>query len=154
MEILLADSSLFSAIRKYDRHISPLRLEACINDYRVYVLRNADTVVGVLRYSLFWQTIPFLDLLFLDEACRGKGHGRRMMSHWESAMAELGYPYVMLSTQEDETAKDFYEVLGYHRIGAFRPPEQEADEIIYLKELSPAALVPPFTEGQIPSKTY
>ena len=52
-------------------------------------------------------------------------------------MASAGYPYVMLSTQEDETAKFFYEKLGYRRIGAFLPPEQDADEIIYLKELTP-----------------
>jgi hypothetical protein len=30
--------------------------------------RVKDPVVGVLRYSLFWQTIPFLDLLYIDEA--------------------------------------------------------------------------------------
>jgi ribosomal protein S18 acetylase RimI-like enzyme len=49
----------------------------------------------------------------------------------------MGYPYVMLSTQEDETAFIFYEKIGYRRIGAFLPPEQEADEIMYLKELKP-----------------
>ena len=47
-----------------------------------------------------------------------------------------GYSYVMLSTQEDESAKYFYETLGYRRIGAFLPPEQDADEIMYLKELT------------------
>lgn len=50
-------------------------------------------------------------------------------------MRTMKYPYVMLSTQEDETAKYFYEKLGYRRIGAFLPPEQDADEIMYLKEL-------------------
>lgn len=48
----------------------------------------------------------------------------------------MGYNYVMLSTQEDETAKNFYVKLGYRRIGAFLPPEQEADEIMYLKEFN------------------
>ena len=52
-------------------------------------------------------------------------------------MKRMGYPYVMLSTQEDETAKFFYEKMGYRRIGAFLPPEQEADEIMYLKEFHP-----------------
>lgn len=50
-------------------------------------------------------------------------------------MRTMKYNYVMLSTQEDETAKYFYEKLGYHRIGAFLPPEQDADEIMYLKTL-------------------
>ena len=58
-----------------------------------------------------------------------------MMEHWESVMQRMKYKYVMLSTQEDETAKYFYEKLGYRRIGAFLPPEQDAEEIMYLKTL-------------------
>lgn len=135
MEITLVQCADFRAIQKYDCHISSVRLKSCIRGHQVYALRDASNLVGVLRYSLFWQSIPFLDLIYIDESYRGKGHGRLMMSHWESAMAELGYKYVMLSTQEDESAKYFYEKLGYHRIGAFLPPEQAADEIMYLKEL-------------------
>ncbi len=135
METNLALLKDLSAVQKYDRHIPSVRLRDCIRDHQVYALRDASSLVGVLRYSLFWQSIPFLDLIYIDESYRGKGYGRLMMSHWESAMAELGYKYVMLSTQENETAKYFYEKLGYHRIGAFLPPEQTADEIMYLKEL-------------------
>lgn len=135
METNLALLKDFSAVQKYDSHIPSDRLRDCIQCRQVYVLRDASGIVGVLRYSLFWQSIPFLDLIYIDEFYRGKGDGRQMMEHWESAMAELGYKYVMLSTQEDETAKYFYEKLGYHRIGAFLPPEQAADEIIFLKVL-------------------
>lgn len=135
MEITLARSAWLSAIRVFDRHIPDSRLCACIDCGQVYVLRDGDRIVGVLRYSLFWQTIPFLDLLYLDSACRGRGYGRRMMAHWESTMAQLGYRYAMLSTQADETAKYFYEALGYHQIGAFLPPEQSADELLYVKTL-------------------
>ena len=59
-----------------------------------------------------------------------------MMTRWEQTMMAMGYSYVMLSTQEDEDAKYFYEKLGYRTIGAFLPPEQDANEIMYLKELS------------------
>jgi ribosomal protein S18 acetylase RimI-like enzyme len=96
----------------------------------VDVLRDGEKIVGVLRYNLFWQSIPFLDLLYIDEAYRGCGWGSRMMAFWEENMKAMGYSYVMLSTQEDEPAKFFYE-----KIGAFLPPEQEADELMYLKEL-------------------
>ena len=50
-------------------------------------------------------------------------------------MRVMGYPYVVLFTKEDETAKFFYKKIGYRRIGAFLPPEQDADEIMFLKEL-------------------
>lgn len=136
MEIELAAGRHFNAIRSYDRHIPSPRLVNCINNNQVYVLRDGNRIAGVLRFNLFWQTIPFLDLLYLDEACRGQGWGRRMMEHWEAKMRDLGCKYTMVSTQEDETAKYFYEKLGYCRIGAFLPPEQKAEEIVYVKELS------------------
>ena len=50
-------------------------------------------------------------------------------------MREAGYRYVLTSTQEDETAKFFYEKLGYEQCGSFFPPEQEAAELIYRKKL-------------------
>ena len=136
MEIRLAVAKDKKKILKYDCHIHHNKVGECIYNGKVDVLCDGDKIVGVLRWNLFWQSIPFLDLLFIDEAYRGQGWGRKMMEDWEDTMKAMGYPYVMLSTQEDETAKYFYETLGYSRIGAFLPPEQEADEIMYLKELN------------------
>ena len=121
-------------ILKYDRHIHHNKVSACIDNGLVFVLCDDDKILGILRYNLFWQSIPFLDLIYIGEACRGQGWGTKMMTYWEEAMMGMGYPYVMLSTQEDETAKLFYEKIGYHRIGAFLPPDQEADELMYLKK--------------------
>lgn len=135
MEITLATGRQFPAIRCFDRHIPSPRLADCINNNQVYVLREDQEIRGVLRYSLFWQTIPFLDLIYLNETCRGQGWGKRMMQHWETRMRAMGYAYTMLSTQADETAKYFYEKLGYRRVGAFLPPKQDAEEILYLKQI-------------------
>ncbi len=147
MIIELAHGKDKQEIAKLDSHIQPARLDECIWNSQVYVLKDdsikdggqnhslKDPVVGVLRYSLFWQSIPFLDLLYIDEAYRGKGFGSRMMSEWEQSMRILGYKHVMTSTQADETAWRFYEKLGYCKVGGFLPPEQDADEWIYLKQL-------------------
>ena len=136
MKIQQAVIDEYEQIQAYDRHIPPERLKACMENGWIYILKeDAGHVVGVLRYSLFWQTIPFLDLLFLDEQWRGQGFGRQMMTEWEQAMRSRGYAYCMLSTQEDETAKDFYQKLGYEKIGAFLPPEQPVEEWIYQKAL-------------------
>ena len=135
MEIRLAVATDKQKILKYDCHIHHNRVSECIDNGLVDVLFDGDRIVGVLRYNLFWQSIPFLDLIFIDETYQGQGWGSQMMTKWEDSMKSMGYPYVMLSTQEDETAKYFYEKLGYRRIGSFLPPEQDADEIMYLKEL-------------------
>ena len=136
MEIRLAVAEDKAKILKYDCHIHHNKVGECIHNGLMDVLCDGSNIVGVLRWYLFWQSIPFLDLIYIDEAYRGQGWGRKMMAQWEDSMKVMGYPYVMLSTQEDETAKYFYEKLGYRRIGAFLPPEQEADEIMYLKELT------------------
>lgn len=134
MEIQLAGIEDLEQAARFDRHIPAARLEHCIREGQVSVLQDGNRILGVLRWSLFWQMIPFLDLIYIDDACRGMGHGRQMMEQWEREMKEQGYSCVMLSTQADETAKDFYEKLGYRRIGTFLPPEQEAEELMYLKE--------------------
>lgn len=135
MTIRSAAAADFREVSGYDCHIPADRLIGCIENGQVYVLEDDGGAIGTLRYSLFWQTIPFLDLLFIDERYRGRGHGTRAMAYWEQQMAALGFDHVMLSTQADETARDFYEKLGYRRIGAFLPPDQDADELMYLKKL-------------------
>lgn len=125
-----------TGIAHYDRHIPDDRLLACIRSGMVDVLADEARIVGVLRWSLFWQCIPFLDLISIDPGFHGRGWGTGMMEHWERSMAEKGFAHVLLSTQEDESAKYFYERLGYTLCGSFLPPEQDAQELIYRKELA------------------
>ena len=121
MMIEIAKKKDKQKIEKLDRHIPSQCLKECIRKGWVYILMDNEqnhrlqaSVVGILRYSLFWQTIPFLDLLYLDEAYRNRGFGTEMMRKWERAMEALGHQYVMTSTQADEDAWRFYEKLGIH----------------------------------------
>lgn len=136
MELILAQPSQLQAAAQLDSHIPEQRLEKCIGDGFVYLLMDGGNAVGILRYSLFWQTIPFLDLIYLTDAFRCKGLGTVMINRWEAEMAAKGFSSVLVSTQADETAYLFYEKRGYRPIGSFLPPEQSADELIYLKTLS------------------
>ena len=135
MTIRTAVPADLDGIRNYDRHIPAARLEDCIRRGQVVVLEDNGKILGVLRWNLFWQSLPFLDLIFLDDALRGQGWGTEMMARWEINMAEQGFRHVLLSTQEDETSKFFYEKLGYTLCGDFLPPGQDARELMYRKEL-------------------
>lgn len=134
MVIELANSKDKQQILKYDKHIPPSALGECIYNNFVYILKDEKTVVGVLRYSLFWQTIPMLDLIYIDEEYQHKGYGTQMIACWEEKMKLMGYKHLMTSTQSDETAWEFYEKIGFHKAGSFLPPEQDVDELIYTKE--------------------
>ena len=135
MTIEMALPEDLAQIRGYDCHIPRERLLRSIQDSQVLALKNGGFVLGMLRWSLFWQTIPFLDLIFLDDTARNQGWGSEMMAHWEHQLRAIGYDYAMTSTQADETAWQFYEKLGYRKIGSFLPPDQEAQELIYGKAL-------------------
>ena len=137
MMIRTAVPADLNEVRNYDRHIPLSRLEDCIRRGQVDVLLIDGRIAGILRWNLFWQSLPFLDLIFLDEAVRGQGWGTEMMAHWETNMASQGFDHVLLSTQEDETSKFFYEKLGYTLCGSFLPPDQDAQELMYRKELKP-----------------
>ena len=101
MIIEIAQSKDEPKIAKLDYHIPPSRLGECIRSGQVYVLKDDPTknggqdhrlkapVVGVLRYSLFWRTIPFLDLLYIDDAYRRQGFGTQMMHDWETEMKKV-----------------------------------------------------------------
>ena len=135
MEIRTAVPADLDGIRSYDRHIPLSRLKDCIHRALVDVLVDGCKIVGVLRWNLFWQSLPFLDLIYLDDTLRGQGWGTKMMAHWEANMAALGFDHVLLSTQSDETSKSFYEKLGYRRCGSFLPPDQDVEELMYRKDL-------------------
>ena len=117
-------------ISKYDEQASKLK-----NLKFVYVLKDQDEVVGVLRYSLFWQKIPFVENLFIDESYRGNDYGTLMMLQWEEEMYKLGYTDVMLSTEQAETAKEFYIKIGYQLSGCFLPPKQKSQELMFKKKI-------------------
>ena len=137
MKIKTANINDLGNILKIDRHVPKDRLEKLIGEGFIYLLEDEvkGSIEGVLRYSLFWQTIPFLDLIILNENYRNKGFGTLLMDKWESEMQNQGFKQVMTSTQADETAWQFYEKRGYLNKGGFFPPNQEAKEIIYIKEL-------------------
>lgn len=134
LQIKLAMNGDTDRISQYDRHIDSNKLEDAIKNRFVYVLKDASRIVGVLRYSYFWQSIPFLDLIHIDITYRKKGYGKSMMDYWERKMKKMGYDAVMLSTQEDEKAHYFYEKLGYKYVGKFLPPHQDVYELMYSKE--------------------
>ncbi len=134
MNIQIASPADLSLLAQLDRHISPAELERAISLSRVYCLRDGDRLAGWLRYNLFWDNTPFLNLLFLAENCRGHGYGRELLRYWEAEMARMGFRLVLTSTQSDEYAQHFYRHMGYQAVGGFTLPG-DVYELIFVKEI-------------------
>lgn len=133
MEIRTAGKSDFEIISAHDKHIRKTELETVMSLGRVIVAEDNEILMGWLRWNLFWDNTPFINMLFMFEECRNNGYGKAMVSYWERRMQEEGYKLVMTSSLSNETAQHFYRKLKYVDSGALRLPG-EALEIIFTKE--------------------
>lgn len=121
-----------------DKHISENELNNKIKHKRAYIIFNDHKPAGILRYNLFWDNIPFLTMIYIDEAYQNRGLGRNAIIYWENEMQSLGYKMVMTSTQSDEGAQHFYRKLGYKDSGCLvmdMPHFQQAMEMFFVKGL-------------------
>ncbi len=121
-------------IKVYDSHINEEELINAINLKRVLVMFENNKFVGWLRYNLFWDNIPFMNMLYFLEDERNKGNGSKMISFWEKEMKDKGYKSVMTSTLSNEQAQFFYRKHGYIDSGSLILP-QEPLEIIFYKNM-------------------
>ncbi|MCM1187363.1 MAG: GNAT family N-acetyltransferase [Lachnoclostridium sp.] len=132
--IQYADEQDFDILKKYDKHIDAVELQKSIADKKVLIMFN-DAFSGWLRYNLFWDSIPFMNMLYLLEDFRGKGYGKQLVDFWEREMQSRQYKIVMTSTQSDEQAQFFYRRIGYVDCGALLLPNEPL-EIILSKSLA------------------
>lgn len=131
--IRYANENDVEIISKYDKHISKEELENIIRLQRVIVMFEDNTFVGWLRYNLFWDNTPFMNMLYLLDNEREKGKGSQLVAFWENEMKNKKYEFVLTSTQSNEEAQFFYRKLGYIDSGSLLLPNEPLEIILYKK---------------------
>lgn len=134
MIIRIATEDDLPFLEKNDRHIRLSEIRALVGQNRILLAEMDGVIVGWLRWGLFWDNTPFMNMLYFLEGYRGKGYGRQIVEHWETQMRQEGYDLVMTSSLSDEQAQHFYRKLGYVDSGSLLLPG-EALEIIFTKSL-------------------
>lgn len=134
MQIRYAEAADIDKLAENDEHITKEELKNAVRLHRVYIAEEDGRFAGWLRYNLFWDNTPFMNLLYMLEPYRGKGFGKEIVSFWEEEMAQQGYETVMTSTSSVEYAQHFYFKLGYAAIGGFRL-DGDFYEVIFAKQL-------------------
>lgn len=135
MNIRNAEKLDIETLSMHDLHIRREELETVISLGRVIVAEENGVFMGWLRWNLFWDNTPFMNMLFLLEEYRNCGYGKALISYWEKRMRENGFEYVMTSTLSNEEAQHFYRKLNYVDSGALRIPGEPL-ELIFLKRVS------------------
>ncbi len=133
--IRYADERDLDILKKHDKHIEASELLKSINAKRVLIMLDNDEFIGWLRFNLFWDSIPFMNMLYFLEDYRGKGYGKQLVDFWEKEMLSSQHKFVMTSTQSDEKAQFFYRKNGYVDCGSLLFPNEPL-EIIFIKNLA------------------
>lgn len=137
MQIYTAEEKDLAMLLENDTHISEDELKISIILKRVYIANSAGEepeLIGWLRYNLFWDSIPFLNMLYIQNDQKRKGYGTKLVGYWEDQMRQIHHHSVMTSTAQNEYAQHFYEKLGYKAVGSFMPKDGPL-EIIFQKDL-------------------
>ena len=75
VKIRFAEESDFEILSQHDKHISAEILKKKISDKNILIAEMEENFAGWLRYNLFWDEIPFMNMLFVIEKFRGIGIG-------------------------------------------------------------------------------
>jgi ribosomal protein S18 acetylase RimI-like enzyme len=112
------------------------RLTGRIDDRNlVYVLRDeARRVIGIAAgYS--WAGVAELKLLWVDEAYRGLGHGRKLLDAFVAEAAARGTLRIWVSTH-DFQAPGLYQEAGFERMAEFAGWPEGHSNIILCKTVA------------------
>jgi GNAT superfamily N-acetyltransferase len=136
MEIIMryAEITDYLWLKEHDQNISEKVLKMKIDNKEIYIVQDYNKIIGLLRYNLFWDSVPFMNKIYLLEEYRRKGLGARLVKYWEGSIKRKGYKNVLTSTQSNEEGQYFYRKIGYIEIGGLKYLE-DPYEIIFYKEL-------------------
>lgn len=121
-----------------DKHLLEEEFDEKLRRNMGYIILNNGIPVGLLRYNLFWDNIPFCTMLFIDHNMQKKGYGKDLLLYWENDMAAKGYGITMVSTQADEYSQHFYRKYGYQDAGGLLiniPGYAQPMEIFMIKKI-------------------
>jgi len=120
INIRFVENNDYLWLKEQDNHISEKILRKKIENIEILVMENNGKIMGWLRYNLFWDNIPFMNMIYFLEEYRKIGLGKKLVEFWENERKNNGYRNVLTSTQSNEEAQHFYRKLGYIEIGGFK----------------------------------
>jgi len=85
-----------------DSHIPKGWVDRCIAAGEYLIARVGGERHGFLRFTWFWRTVPYMELIRVIDTERRKGIGTALFQRWESDMRAKGAELLMTSSMSDE----------------------------------------------------
>lgn len=118
------------------------RLEYYDNRYNNYPLsgriqigvEDDGKLVAGLDACITAFRILYVSTVFVDEDCRRKGYGRRLIAEMEKKAVAMGVNTIRLDTFSWQ-GKEFYEAMGYTIVGSYENAADGYAEYFFVKRL-------------------
>lgn len=134
MKLRYANENDCALIKENDKFLAERLILKKLNNNEIILAEQGGIIIGWLRFGYFWDNIPFINMLWINEGYRGKGIGKKITLFWESEMKSRNFKIVMTSTLSSENAQHFYRRLGYKDVGGLML-ENEPLELLLIKHL-------------------
>ena len=118
-EVRIAVLGDLNPIAHADWLLKPNRLREKIERREIIVCDDDGQITGLLRYSWFWEIIPFIDFLWVEEGFRGERRASRMIARLEEETEGRNHWMIMTSTQSNEAGQGFFRKAGFADAGGF-----------------------------------
>jgi GNAT superfamily N-acetyltransferase len=119
------------------QHIDPWPKERIwkqkISCDEVIALERDGEIIGLIRYEVLWTTVPFMGLIEIAEAHRGKGYSRVLLEFLKQHLRDQGYVALLSSSQTDEPApQNWHRHMGFKSNGIIENiMDDDIGEIVY-----------------------
>lgn len=111
------------------------KIERKIASREIFVGTDGGRITGILRYSWFWDQLPFINLLWIEEDSRREGRGLALVEFLIEETEGRNSGKVLTSTQSNEEAQNFWRRIGFEDAGGFVLKGQPF-ELLMIKYLS------------------
>ena len=115
----------------FDENHIRYKMEGCI---QIGIEEDGKLVAG-LDACITAFRILYVSTVFVEEAYRRKGYGRRLIREMERRAAEMGVTVIRLDTFSWQ-GKEFYEAMGYEIAGSYENTPEGYAEYFFLKRLN------------------
>lgn len=142
IDIRFAKVEDFETVRKFDPHseyIPSARIKNKLNQNEIIISIKDNNIIGILKFSYFWATRPYIDLIWISPEYRGQKLGSKMLSFLEEFLINEGHSILHSSFEEgEEKAFNWHKSNGFIKCGfnsALNLPHENVKEIFLYKPL-------------------
>ena len=125
-----------SALTQLDEWPSELIWQQKVTAQEVLVLESSH-IIGLVRFTRLWTTVPFIGLVYIESEHRGKGYSRLLLNALITHLQKSGAVALLSSSQTDEPQAQAWHVhMGFHSNGIIENiAEDNVGELVYRLEL-------------------